>query len=62
MVISKSRLIFSDATVVVALAAFFFVTEHFTKNVLALSLVILILAARSIFFHVNHYKLTGKIY
>jgi len=62
MIVTKTRVIYSDAIALIALAALYFVTGHFTQNVLAMSLVILILVARSIFWHVNWYKQTGKIY
>jgi hypothetical protein len=60
--ITKNRVIYGDIIVLVALAALYFVTEHFTQNVLAMSLVILVLVGRSIFWHATWYKQTGKIY
>ena len=60
--ITKSRLIYGDAILLIALGAIYFVTDHFTKNVLAMSLVILLLVGRSIFWHISWYKSTGKIY
>jgi len=60
--ITKNRVIYGDVIVLIALAALYFVTEHLTQNVLAVSLVILVLVARSIFWHVTWYKQTGKIY
>ncbi|WP_426669233.1 hypothetical protein ACPPVU_23795 [Mucilaginibacter sp. McL0603] len=60
--ITKNRVIYGDIIVLVALAALYFVTAHFTQNVLAMSLVILVLIGRSIFWHVTWYKQTGKIY
>jgi hypothetical protein len=62
MVVTKNRVIYADVIALIAAGALYFVTEHFTQNVLAMSLVILILVARSIFWHVNWYKQTGKIY
>jgi len=62
MAVTKSRVIYGDAILVVGLCAFYFVTGHLTQNVLAMSLVILLLVARSIFWHVSWYKETGKIY
>jgi hypothetical protein len=62
MTITKTRVIYGDAILVVALGAFYFLTEHLTQNILAMSLVILLLVGRSIFWHVNWYKQTGKIY
>jgi hypothetical protein len=62
MVITKNRVIYGDVILVVALAALYFVTNHLTQNLLAMSLVILLLAGRSIFWHITWYKETGKIY
>ena len=62
MIVTKNRVIYADVIALIALCALYFVTEHFTQNMLAMSLVILILVARSIFWHVNWYKQTGKIY
>lgn len=62
MIVTKNRVIYADAIALLATIALYFVTEHFTQNVVAMSLVILILIARSIFWHVNWYKQTGKIY
>jgi hypothetical protein len=60
--VTKSRLIYGDVILLVALGAFYFLTEHLTKNILAMCLVLLLLAGRSIFWHVSWYKKTGKIY
>ena len=60
--INKTRLIYGDVIFVAALCAFYFLTEHLTKNMLAMCLVLLLLAGRSIFWHVNWYKKTGKVY
>ncbi len=60
--ITKNRVIYGDIIVLVALAALYFVTDHFAQNVLAMSLVILVLVGRSIFWHATWYKQTGKIY
>ncbi|MDB5025562.1 MAG: hypothetical protein JWP78_3317 [Mucilaginibacter sp.] len=62
MTVTKSRVIYGDIIVVIALAAIYFVTGHFTQNVLAMSLVLLLLTGRSIFGHITWYKQTGKIY
>ena len=62
MAVSKTRVIYGDVILVIAIGAFYFLTQHLTQNVLAMSLVILLLAGRSIFWHVNWYKETGKIY
>jgi hypothetical protein len=62
MVITKNRVIYGDVILVIALVALYFVTNHLTQNVLAMSLVILLLAGRSIFWHITWYKETGKIY
>ena len=62
MIITKTRVVYSDVLVLIALGAMYFVTEHFTQNVLPVCLVILVLVARSVFWHFNWYKQTGKIY
>ena len=62
MTVTKSRVIYGDAILLVAICAFYFLTEHLTQNVMAIGLVILVLAVRSVFWHVNWYKQTGKIY
>jgi len=46
----------------IALGLMYFATAHFTQNVLAMALVILLFLGRSVFFHVNYYKTNGKIY
>ena len=62
MTVTKARVIYGDVVLLVALLAFYFLTEHLTQNVLAMSLIILLLVGRSIFWHINWYKTTGKIY
>jgi hypothetical protein len=62
MIVSKTRVVYSDVIAIIALGAMYFITGHFTQNVLAISLIILVLVARSIFWHVNWYRQTGKIY
>jgi len=62
MTVTKSRVIYGDAIALIALVAFYFVTGHFTQNVLAFSLVLVLLIGRSIFWHITWYKETGKIY
>ena len=62
MAVTRNRVIYGDVILVIALAALYFVTGHFTQNVLAMSLILLLLAGRSIFWHVTWYKETGKIY
>jgi hypothetical protein len=62
MYITKTRIIIADVMVLIVLGAMYFVTEAFTKNVLPIVLIILLVIGRSIFYHVNWYKTTGKIY
>ena len=62
MTVTKNRVIYGDAIAFIALVAFYFVTGHFTQNVLAFSLVLVLLIGRSIFWHITWYKETGKIY
>jgi hypothetical protein len=60
--VTKSRLIYGDVIALAALIAAWFFTEHLTKNVLAMGLVLLLLIGRSIYWHFAWYKQTGKIY
>lgn len=60
--VNKTRVIYGDVILLAAIIATWFLTEHLTKNVLAMCLVLLILAGRSVFWHINWYKQTGKIY
>lgn len=62
MLVTRNRLIYGDAVLLIALGLMYFATAHFTQNVLAMVLVVLLFLARSIFFHVNYYKVNGKIY
>ena len=62
MYITKTRVIVADLMVLVVLGGMYFVTEGFTKNVLPVILIILLVIGRSIFYHVNWYKTTRKIY
>ena len=62
MTVTKARVIYGDVVLLIALIAFYFLTKHLTENVMAMSLVVLLLVGRSIFWHINWYKATGKIY
>jgi hypothetical protein len=62
MTVTKARVIYGDVVLLIALLAFYFLTKHLTENVTAMSLVVLLLVGRSIFWHINWYKATGKIY
>jgi len=62
MTVTKGRVIYGDVVLLIALLAFYFLTKHLTENVMAMSLVVLLLVGRSIFWHINWYKATGKIY
>lgn len=62
MTVTKARVIYGDVVLVIALLAFYFLTKQLTENVVAMSLVVLLLVGRSIFWHINWYKATGKIY
>ena len=61
MTVTKGRVIYGDVVLLIALLAFYFLTKHLTENVMAMSLVVLLLVGRSIFWHINWYKATGKI-
>jgi hypothetical protein len=60
--VTKSRLIYGDVVALIAVVAIYFATEHLTKNVLAMGLVLLLLIGRSIYWHFSWYKQTGKMY
>ena len=60
--VTKARLIYGDTVLFIVLCALYFITEHLTKNLLPMGLVLLLLVGRSIFWHVTWYKKTGKIY
>ena len=60
--VTKARLIYSDAVLLFVICGLYFITEHFTKNLLLLALVLLLLGTRSIFLHASWYEKTGKIY
>ena len=62
MTVTKARVIYGDVVLLIAVLAFYFLTKHFTENILAMSLVVLLLVGRSVFWHINWYKTTGKIY
>lgn len=62
MTVTKARVIYGDVVLVIALLAFYFLTKQLTENVMAMSLVVLLLVGRSVFWHINWYKATGKIY
>jgi hypothetical protein len=62
MLVTRTRLIYGDVILLIALGLLYFATAHFTQNVLAMVLVIMLFLARSIFFHVNYYKTNGKLY
>ncbi len=62
MYITKTRVIIGDLFILIVLAGMYSVTKGFTENVLAICAVLLILIVRSIFYHVNWYKTTKKIY
>ena len=62
MTVTKARVIYGDVILGIALLAFYFLTKQLTENVMAMSLVVLLLVGRSVFWHINWYKATGKIY
>ncbi|MBS1527986.1 MAG: hypothetical protein JST19_20235 [Bacteroidetes bacterium] len=62
MYLTKTRVIIGDLFVLVVLGLMYSATKGFKENVLALSLVLLVLVARSIYYHVNWYKTTKRIY
>ena len=62
MTVTKRRVIYGDVTLLMSFIACYFLTKQLTQNVLAMSLVILLLIGRSIFWHITWYKETGKIY
>ncbi|MGN6639855.1 MAG: hypothetical protein ACTHJ8_13175 [Mucilaginibacter sp.] len=62
MNVTKTRVIYGDAILLIVLIAMYFATSGFKQNVMAMCLVILILLGRSIFWHISWYKATGRIY
>ena len=62
MYLSKTRLIMGDLFVLAALGLMVWAIFNSRQNMLAAVLVLLILVARSVFFHFRWYKSTGKIY
>jgi len=59
---TKTRVIYGDVIVLIALGLMYFATGGFRQNILAMSLILLLLVGRSIFWHINWYKTTGRIY
>jgi hypothetical protein len=62
MNVTKTRVIYGDVILLIALAAMYFATAGFKQNLLAMGLVLLLLTGRSIFWHFSWYKATGRIY
>jgi len=62
MLVTRTRLIYGDVILLIALGLMYFATAHFTQNVVAMALVILLFLGRRYLFHVNYYKTNGKIY
>lgn len=62
MNVTRTRVIYGDAILVVVLIVMYFATAGFTQNIVAMCLVMLLLLGRSIFWHVSWYKATGRIY
>jgi len=62
MYLTKTRLIVGDLFFVVGLALVLWAIFYSKQNELAFELITLVLLGRSVFFHYNWYKTTGKIY
>jgi hypothetical protein len=62
MNLTKSRVIVGDVFILIVLVMMYSATKGFTENLIAIGLVLLILIARSVFYHISWYKTTGRIY
>ncbi|HEX3386026.1 MAG TPA: hypothetical protein VHS53_12590 [Mucilaginibacter sp.] len=62
MNITRSRVIMGDLLIVVILIMAFSSTKVLSENLILIGLVLVILIARSIWYHVMWYKSSGKIY
>jgi hypothetical protein len=62
MYLSKARLIIGDLFALVTIGLVIWASLNSPKNMLAITLVMVLLLARSAFFHVRWYKTTGKLY
>ncbi len=62
MYLTKTRLIMADMFVLAALVLMFWAIFNSRQNMLAAVLVLVVLVARSAFYHFKWYKSTGKIY
>ena len=62
MYLTKTRLIMADMFVLAALVLMFWAIFNSRQNMLAAVLVLVVLVARSAFYHFRWYKSTGKIY
>lgn len=62
MYLTKTRLIMADMFVLAALVLMFWAIFNSRQNMLAAVLVLVVLVARSVFYHFKWYKTTGKIY
>ncbi len=62
MYLTKTRLIIGDLFFLVSLGFALWAIFNSKQNVLAFGMISLILILRSIYFHYNWYKTTGKIY
>lgn len=62
MYLTKTRVIMADMFVLAALVLMFWAIFNSRQNMLAAVLVLVVLLARSVFYHFRWYKTTGKMY
>lgn len=62
MNITRSRVIMGDLLIVVILIMAFSSAKALQENLILISVVLVILVARSIWYHVMWYKSSGKLY
>ncbi len=62
MTVTKTRVIYSDVVLVVVPSIFYSISEHNQHQLIGLCLLVLFLLIRSVAYHINYYKSTGKIY
>jgi|GEM_PF-767318 len=62
MNITRARVIMGDVMILIVLIVACLSGKTLKDNILAISLVLVILIARSVWYHISWYKATGKIY
>jgi len=62
MNITRARVIMGDIMILIVLIVACLSSKTLKDNILAISLVLVILIARSIWYHISWYKTTGRLY